>query len=58
MAERLGMGSQAALPPFVSAGRWDCAPLRAGLPAQAERLAGGADGCLIVDGEPEKQRIR
>ena len=35
---------------FIAAGTWDAAPLEAELVRQAERLLGGADAVLIVDG--------
>jgi SRSO17 transposase len=49
MAHRLGLGSHDGLHHFVSAGRWDAAPLEAELLAQADRLVGGPDAVLVVD---------
>src|SRR4029079_5058236 len=49
MAERLGLGSHDSLHHFISAGRWDAAPLEAELLAQADRLAGGPDAVLVID---------
>jgi SRSO17 transposase len=49
MAHRLGLGSHDGLHRFVSAGRWDAAPPEAELPAQADRLVGGAGAYLVID---------
>jgi SRSO17 transposase len=49
MAERLGLESHDSLHHFVSAGRWDTAPLEAELLAQADRLVGGRDAVLVID---------
>ena len=50
MAERLGLPSHDGLHHFVSVGAWDAAPLEAELARQADRLVGGADAWLVVDG--------
>src|ERR671914_1745319 len=59
MAHRLGLGSHDGLHHFVSAGRWDAAPLEAELLAQADRLVGGPDAVLVVDDTalPEKGQL-
>ena len=49
MAERLGLGSHDRLHHFISAGRWDAAPLEAELLVQADRLVGGPDAYLVID---------
>ncbi|TQF76206.1 transposase, partial [Elioraea sp. Yellowstone] len=49
MAERLGLGSHDRLHHFVSAGRWDAAPLLEELARKADGLLGGADAVLVVD---------
>jgi SRSO17 transposase len=49
MAERLGLGSHDSLHHFVSAGRWDAAPLETELLVQADRLVGGPDAVLVID---------
>ena len=49
MAERLGLTSHDSLHHFVSASRWDAAPLEAELLAQADRLVGGPDAYLVID---------
>jgi SRSO17 transposase len=49
MARRLGLGSHDGLHHFVSAGRWDAAPLEAELLAQADAMAGGTGACLVID---------
>lgn len=49
MAERLGLGSHDRLHHFVSAGRWDAAPLLEELARKADGLFGGADAVLVVD---------
>jgi SRSO17 transposase len=49
MAHRLGLASHDGLHHFVSAGRWEEAPLEAELLAQADRLVGGADAVLVID---------
>jgi SRSO17 transposase len=58
IAERLGMGSHDALHHFIAVGPWDEASLEDELARQADRLVGGPDASLIVDGEPEEQMIR
>ncbi len=49
MAHRLGLGGHDGLHHFVSAGRWDAAPLEAELLAQADRSVGGPDAYLVID---------
>jgi SRSO17 transposase len=50
MAQRLGLvGSHDGLHHFVPAGAWGEAPLAAELLAQANRLVGGPDACLVID---------
>lgn len=49
MAERLGLPTHDRLHHFVSAGRWDAAPLEAELLAQADRLVGGPEAYLVID---------
>lgn len=49
MAERLGLSNHDRLHHFVSAGRWDAAPLEAELLAQADGLVGGPDAYLVID---------
>ena len=49
MAQRLGLTSHDGLHHFVSAGRWDAAPLEAELLAQADHLVGGPDAYLVID---------
>ena len=49
MAARLGLRSHDALHHFVSAGRWDAAPLEAELAHQADRLVGGPEAYLVID---------
>src|SRR5918993_3995239 len=55
MAARLGLPSHDALHHFVADGRWDATPLAAALMAQADRLVGGPEAVLIVDGEPTRR---
>lgn len=49
MAHRLGLTSHDGLHHFISAGRWDAAPLEAELLVQADRLVGGPDAVLVID---------
>lgn len=49
MAQRLGLGSHDRLHHFVSAGRWDAAPLEAELLAQADAMVGGPSAYLVID---------
>lgn len=49
MSERLGLPGHDGLHHFVSAGRWDAAPLEAELLAQADRLVGGRNAYLVID---------
>ena len=49
MAQRLGLTSHDGLHHFVSAGRWDAAPLEAERLAQADHLVGGPDAYLVID---------
>jgi SRSO17 transposase len=49
MARRLGLGSHDGLHHFVSAGRWDAAPLEAEVLAHADAMVGGPGAYLVID---------
>src|SRR5262249_10250357 len=50
MAERLALGAYDQLHHFVSAGVWDVAPVETELLVQADKLVGGRDAVLVMDG--------
>lgn len=58
LAMRAGEVGYDQLRHFVAAGVWDAEPLEAALLAEADRLVGGEDASLVVDGTalPEKGR--
>ena len=56
LAERQGMASHDALHHFIAVGPWDEAALEEELFRQADRLVGGPEAYLIVDGEPAGER--
>ena len=50
MAKRLGLGECDQLHHFIAAGVWDAVPVEAELLVQADRLVGGSDAVLVIDG--------
>ena len=50
MAERLGLPGHDALHHFLAGGVWDAKPLELALMGEADRLVGGEDAWLAVDG--------
>src|SRR3954470_366285 len=50
MAERLALGEYDQLHHFIAAGVWDSAPVETELLVQADRLVGGSDAVLVIEG--------
>src|SRR6201990_1304275 len=50
MAKRLALSEYDQLHHFIAAGVWDASPVETELFVQADRLRGGRDGALVIEG--------